>query len=143
MRLRCLEPPRDEDDDDNADKDDDDDEDSSSSGTSLTLARFSGETSLSDSEAGDTNKHMHSGGEKRLLAGITVLNNCNSVLFKVFIQKYKFWMECQCCEQLKVGIRHLYSFYWGENLSRQCNYIPPSHPSTVYCSIKGNSLEIR
>lgn len=128
MRLRCLEPLRDEDDDDNADKDDDDDEDSSSSGTSLTFARFSGETSLSDSEAGDTNKHMHTWGG-RLLAGITVLNNCNSVLFKVFIQKYKFWV-CQCCEQLKVGIRHLYSFYWGEN-------------STVYCSTKGNFLKIR
>ena len=58
MRLRCLELLRDEDDDD-ADKDEDDDEDSSASGTSPTLARFSGETSLSDSEAGDTNTYMH------------------------------------------------------------------------------------
>lgn len=51
MRLRCLEALRDEGDDDDAEKDDDDDEDSSPSGTSPTLARFSGETSLSDSEA--------------------------------------------------------------------------------------------
>lgn len=56
MRLRCLEPLRDEDDDVSADKDDDDDEDSSLSSTSLTLARFSGETSFSDSEAGGKNR---------------------------------------------------------------------------------------
>lgn len=72
MRLRCLEPPRDEDDDDdNSEKDDDDDdEDSSHCGTSLTLARFSGETSLSDPEAGDTNKHKHKGQSKA--------NSCNN-----------------------------------------------------------------
>lgn len=55
LRLRCLEPLRDEDDDDDADENDD--EDSSPSGTSPTLTRFSGETSLSDSEAEDTSKH--------------------------------------------------------------------------------------
>lgn len=52
MRLRCLEPLRGEgEDDDDADKDDDDDEDSSLSGTTPTRACFSGETSLSDSDA--------------------------------------------------------------------------------------------
>lgn len=61
LRLRCLEPPRDdaEDDDDaeqDDDDDDDDDDDSSAPGISPTLARFSGELSLSDSEAADTQK---------------------------------------------------------------------------------------
>lgn len=50
MRLRCLEPLREENGEDDND-DDDDDEDSSPSGASATLARFSGEESLSDSEA--------------------------------------------------------------------------------------------
>lgn len=60
MRLRCFEPLRDadDDDDDDADKDDNDDEESSLSGTAPTLARFSGETSLSDSEAADKHKYM-------------------------------------------------------------------------------------
>lgn len=49
LRLRCLEPLREENGED--DNDDDDDEHSSPSGTSATLARFSGEESLSDSEA--------------------------------------------------------------------------------------------
>lgn len=52
-----MEPLRDEDDDDEADKDDDDDEDSSASGISPTRARFSGEASLSDSEA-DSNERF-------------------------------------------------------------------------------------
>lgn len=64
LRLRCLEPLRDEDDDDIAEKDDNG-EDSSPSGTSLTLARFSGETSLSDSEVGDTNKLTYTGGKRQ------------------------------------------------------------------------------
>lgn len=58
LRLRCLEPLRDAGDDDDADKDDNDDEESSLSGTAPTLARFSGETSLSDSEAGDKCKNI-------------------------------------------------------------------------------------
>lgn len=75
MRLRCFEPLRDEDDDDDADKDDDNDEDSSLAGTTPTLARFSGETSLSDSEAGDKYKYMRTKIKrtKRLLATIGVL----------------------------------------------------------------------
>lgn len=53
LRLRCLAPLRgDDEDDDVAEKEDDDDEESSHCGTSLTLARFSGEASLSDPEAG-------------------------------------------------------------------------------------------
>lgn len=52
LRLRCLEPPRDED----GDADKDDDEDSSLSGSSPTLTRLPGETSLSDSEARDTKR---------------------------------------------------------------------------------------
>lgn len=53
LRLRCLAPLRgDDEDDDVAEKEEDDDEESSHCGTSLTLARFSGEASLSDPEAG-------------------------------------------------------------------------------------------
>lgn len=50
LRLRCLDPLRGEDDEDDA-AEKDDDEESSHCGTSLALARFSGEASLSDPEA--------------------------------------------------------------------------------------------
>lgn len=76
LRLRCLEPLRDVDDDDaHKDDDDDDDEDLSPSGTSPTLALFSGETSLSDSEAGDTQK------THKVLTLIAVLNVINLHFF--------------------------------------------------------------
>lgn len=57
LRLRCLEPLRDNGDDE-ADKDDDE-EHSSCSGTWPTLARFSGEVSMSDSEEGHTQGHAY------------------------------------------------------------------------------------
>lgn len=60
LRLRCLDPLRGEDDEDDA-AEKDDDEESSHCGTSLTRARFSGEASLSDPEAGGTNKRRQEG----------------------------------------------------------------------------------
>lgn len=89
LRLRCLEPLRDEDgddDDDDADKDDDDDEDSSLSGTTPTLARFSGETSLSDSEAGDKYRRVHTKTKREKLSTVAGLSNCNCV--KAFTSEF-------------------------------------------------------
>lgn len=55
-----MDPLRGEDDEDDA-AEKDDDEESSHCGTSLALARFSGEASLSDPEAGGTNKRKQEG----------------------------------------------------------------------------------
>lgn len=88
-----MEPLRDEDDDD--DVDENDDEDSSPSGTSPTLARFSGETSLSDSEAEDTSKH-------RLLLLVCQSLVCFILHVLYFSQKH----ECLDTLLMKSGARY-------------------------------------
>lgn len=55
-------------------------------------------------------KHIHTGlFVLFFLAVITVLHNCN-VLFKVSLQNLRM---LHCCEQLTMGLRHLYSISIG------------------------------
>lgn len=75
LRLRCLQPPRDEEDDEAEDG-----EDSSASGASASLARFSGETSLSESEAAGTWKHRDIITQRHQTVKFSVAVNCKSLL---------------------------------------------------------------